>query len=76
MAEEVWGIDEERRRNLKANLEALRKYAELAAAGDERYWASYVNFINTAYRTIWAALEDPRVRETYLKILKQRKTRD
>lgn len=37
MAEKVWGIDEERRRNLKANLEALRKYAELAAAGDEGY---------------------------------------
>lgn len=76
MAEDVWGIALERERNRRANFTALRKYAELAASNDERYWRSYVEFINAAYRAIWAALEDPKVRSAYLELLKRRKPRD
>ncbi|MEM1616472.1 MAG: hypothetical protein QXP31_01735 [Pyrobaculum sp.] len=76
MAEDIWGIDEERRRNRRANLAAVEKYAELAASNDERYWQSYVEFINMAYQTIWAALEDSKIRSIYLELLKKRRTRD
>ncbi|MEZ0318959.1 MAG: hypothetical protein ABWK05_03065 [Pyrobaculum sp.] len=76
MAEDVWGIAVERERNRRANLAVVEKYAEMAASNDERYWQSYVEFINMAYQTIWAALEDPRIKSIYLEIVKKRKSRD
>lgn len=69
-------LEEERRRNLRHNLEVVRLYARLASSGDPAYWRSYVEFINEAYRAIWKSLEDSKVLEAYPALLRKRRPRE
>jgi len=62
--------EEEKESNLLSNLRMLKIYAKMAKKGDERYWKSYNEFINSFYERVNA---DEEFVKRYLKKLEAKK---
>ena len=62
--------EEEKESNLLSNLRMLKIYAKMVKKGDERYWKSYNEFLNSFYDRVNA---DEEFVKRYLKKLKAKK---